>query len=99
VISQFWPETPPRQANFPLRNAVMSGISLATVVVEASPRSGARIQARLSLGQGRPVLLAEALLKQPWARELATRPLTHVVASAAEVPALVDRLSASAPIA
>jgi DNA processing protein len=94
VLSQFWPEDPPRRENFPLRNGVMSGISLATVVVEASATSGARVQARISLAQGRPVILSESLLTQEWARELSQQPGAHVVAAASEVPALVDRLVA-----
>ena len=36
VISQFWPDAPPTKRSFPMRNAVMSGLALATVVVEAS---------------------------------------------------------------
>lgn len=94
VISRFWPEAPPERKNFPLRNAVMSGISLATVVVEASHTSGARVQARLALAHGRPVLLMEALLGQQWARELASRPGTHVVHSPAELTEVVERLTA-----
>jgi DNA processing protein len=92
VVSQFWPDTPPRPENFRLRNAVMSALSLATVIVEASLRSGARIP-RLSLAQGRPVLLAEQLLAQPWARELADRPGVHAFGSPSEVPALVAGLA------
>jgi DNA processing protein len=99
VLSQFWPDTPPRRGNFPRRNSLMAGISLATVVVEAAARSGARIQARLSLAQGRPVILTERVLEQEWARALLNGSGTHVVTSAAEVPALVDRLSASSLIA
>ncbi len=99
VVSQFWPDTPPSAENFPLRNAVMSALSLATMIVEASVRSGARIQARHSLAQGRPVLLAEPLLVQQWARELAERPGVHVVGSPFDVPVLVDRLSAESPAA
>src|SRR5436305_1734203 len=45
VVSRFWPDAAPTRKSFPLRNAVMSGMSLATVIVEASPTSGARIQA------------------------------------------------------
>jgi DNA processing protein len=94
VISQFWPEAPPTRKSFPLRNAVMSGIALATVVVEASPTSGARIQARLALAQGRPVLLVDSLLGQDWARELSSRPGTHVVGSPTEVTEVVGRITA-----
>jgi DNA processing protein len=99
VVSQFWPDAPPRRENFPLRNAVMSGMSLATVIVEASATSGARIQARLSLEQGRPVVLAESMLNEDWARELAERPGAHVARSVEEVPALVDRLVAESQAA
>jgi DNA processing protein len=94
VISQFWPDAPPMRAHFPLRNAVMSGLSLATVVVEASATSGARIQARISLEQGRPVILLESLLSQGWPRELLERPGAHVTGSASEIPTILDRLLA-----
>ena len=96
VISRFWPDTPPMRRGFPLRNALMSGISLATVVVEATHTSGARIQARLALAQGRPVILLHSLLEQEWARELERRPGTHVVQAATEVPALLERLTEGA---
>jgi DNA processing protein len=94
VLSRFWPEASPTRKSFPLRNAVMSGISLATVVVEASPTSGARTQARLALAHGRPVLLVDTLLQQEWARELARRPGTHVVRSPADVTEVVERITA-----
>jgi DNA processing protein len=95
VISQFWPDAPPTRHSFPQRNATMSGIALATVVIEASQTSGARLQARLALAHGRPVLLSDALLTQPWARELADRPGTHVVRSPSEVTDVVERLTAT----
>ena len=80
VVSQFWPDAPPTRRSFPMRNAVMSGIALATVVVEASETSGARTQARLALAPGRPVFLADTLVeRQPWAREIAQRPGTQVI--------------------
>jgi DNA processing protein len=74
VISQFWPDSPPSRRSFPKRNAVMSGISLGTVIVEAQETSGARVQARLALAHGRPVFLLESLTDaHPWARELSQR--------------------------
>jgi DNA processing protein len=93
LISQFWPGSPPSRRSFPMRNAVMSGLTLATVVVEASHTSGSRIQARLALAQGRPVFLMQRLLDQPWARELARRPGTRVVREPAEITDLVERIS------
>ena len=60
VVSQFWPDAPPTRTSFPRRNAVMSGLALGTVVVEASLRSGARLQTRLALAHGRPVFRADA---------------------------------------
>jgi DNA processing protein len=93
VISHFWPETGPLRQNFPRRNAVMSGLALATVVVEATHTSGARIQARAALTHGRPALLAGPLLDQQWARELSDRPGVFVIRSLAELDDVVARFS------
>ncbi|MGZ4174099.1 MAG: DNA-processing protein DprA [Solirubrobacteraceae bacterium] len=95
VMSQFWPDSPPSKRSFPMRNAVMSGISLANVIVEASHTSGARIQARLALEQGRPVFLWHTLLDQKWARDFARRPGAHVVRSPDEITAAVQRLTST----
>jgi DNA processing protein len=93
VISQFWPDAPPSRRSFPMRNAVMSGISLATVVVEASLTSGSRIQARLALEHGRPVFLLESLLEHEWARACADRPGARVIRSPDEITTYVERLT------
>jgi DNA processing protein len=99
VISQFWPEAPPTRRSFPMRNAVMSGVALATVVVEASETSGARMQTRLALAQGRPVfLLASLTRRESWAREYAGRPGTHVISEPAELTARLERLTGSDPL-
>jgi DNA processing protein len=95
VISQFWPDGGASRQSFPARNALMSGLTLATVVVEATQTSGARTQARRALAHGRPVLLASSLLKQQWASELAARPGTHVFTSPGDLMALVERLSST----
>jgi DNA processing protein len=95
VISQFWPNAPPSRRSFPMRNAVMSGLTRATIVVEASHTSGSRMQARLALAHGRPVFLLEPLLRQTWARELAARPGTHVVSSPGEITIAVERLTSA----
>jgi DNA processing protein len=69
-------------------------MSLGTVIVEASHKSGTRIQARLSLAQGRPVFINRPLLSQLWARELASRPGAYPVTDAGAVLAVVERLTA-----
>ncbi len=94
VVSQFWPDAAPTRTSFPLRNAVMSGLALGTVVVEASFRSGARVQARLALAHGRPVFLWRALLDEPWAREFACRPGVYVIDDAEQVMQTVERRDA-----
>jgi DNA processing protein len=93
VVSQFWPDAPPKRHSFPIRNAVISGLSLATIVVESSQTGGSRLQARLALEQGRPVFLWHRLLEQPWAREFARRPGVRVGHSAEEITSAVSRLS------
>jgi DNA processing protein len=94
VISQFWPDQPPTKTTFPQRNITMSGLSLATVVVEASHTSGARLQARYALEHGRPVLLAESLVDQhEWAQSYAQRPGVHVVSQPSEIVELIERLA------
>jgi DNA processing protein len=98
VLSPFWPGAPPHAARFRRRNAVMSGLSLGTMIVQASARSGTRVQARLALAHGRPVFLLAPLLAQGWAAELARRPGVHVVESAAEALAIARRRLDAAPL-
>lgn len=92
VVSQFWPDQPPGKHTFPMRNAVMSGIALATLVIEASHTSGARIQVRRALEHGRPVFLLESLLEHEWAREYTRRPGVHVVSTADETLEHLERV-------
>jgi DNA processing protein len=92
VVSQFWPDQPPGKHTFPMRNGVMSGFALATVVVEASDTSGARTQARLALQHRRPVFLLSSLLEHAWAREYAARAGTHVIDAPSQVIGELERL-------
>lgn len=65
VISQFLPSAPVQRWNFPMRNATMSGISIATIVIEAGETSGALIQAREALKQGRKVFIPQSAVENP----------------------------------
>lgn len=92
VVSQFWPDAAPTKWSFPMRNAVMSGYAAATLVVEAGPHSGARIQARLALQHGRPVVLTDQVMRQDWGKEFAQRPGVTVAHSMRELIETVDEI-------
>ena len=86
LVSQFWPDAPPTRYSFPMRNVVMSGMAVGTVVVEASSTSGAKMQARLALDHGKRLFLVESLvMHEKWARDYAERPGATVVKSVDDV--------------
>jgi predicted Rossmann fold nucleotide-binding protein DprA/Smf involved in DNA uptake len=55
IITEFAPSTEPKGSNFPIRNRIISGLSGATVVVDADLGSGAMITAKNAILQGRDI--------------------------------------------
>ncbi len=55
VISEYAPFSPANRATFPIRNRLISGVSLGVVVIEAGVKSGSLITANCALEQGRDV--------------------------------------------
>jgi DNA processing protein len=93
LVSQFFPDSPPATFHFPLRNRTMSGLAAGTAVVEASEKSGARMQARIALEHGKRVFLASGLVTgERWAQRLLERPGAMEVDSVEAILEMVDAL-------
>ena len=101
VVSELPPDVQPSHGTFPRRNRIISGLSDATVVVEAPARSGALITASWALEQGRPCYLVPGSLDakasagclaflREWESE------AHIVAG---IPQLIADLGFARPVA
>lgn len=65
LISEYAPEIGPLAYHFPARNRIISGISTATIIVEARKKSGALITADFAMEQGKEVMAFPGSVKNP----------------------------------
>jgi DNA processing protein len=95
LVSQFLPDAPPSKQSFPMRNVTMSGLGRASVIVEAGERSGTRIQARVGVEHGRPVILTDFVVNATkWGQAMKDRPGVYVAGGTAEVMDIVEQVLA-----
>lgn len=103
LVAEQPPGTEPRARHFPYRNRIIAGMSAGTVVVEAAPKSGSLITARLAAEAGREVMAIPGSPLDPRSRgcNQLIREGANLVQNAAEVAEIIrpfdDRMMAAAP--
>ena len=87
LVAEMPPGTEPRARHFPYRNRIIAGLAQGTVVVEAAPKSGSLITARLAAEAGREVMAVPGSPLDPRAQgcNLLIREGATLVQSAADV--------------
>ncbi|HEU0067501.1 MAG TPA: DNA-processing protein DprA [Sphingomonas sp.] len=98
LIAEQPPGTEPRARHFPYRNRIIAGLSTGTVVVEAAPKSGSLITARLAAEAGREVMAVPGSPLDPRAQgcNLLIREGATLVQTAADVLEQVRPIDARA---
>jgi len=101
IISELPLGTPPRPGHFPRRNRILAALGIGTLVVEAAPRSGSLITARLASEIGREVFAIPGSIHNPMARgchSLIRNGAKLVESSADILEELADRLIDISPM-
>jgi len=87
LVSEYSPGTPPLRHQFPERNRIIAGMALGTVIVEARPKGGALITARLAMEFSRDVFAVPGAIHSPcsWGSHSLIRDGARLVTNADEV--------------